>query len=128
MDMWQASKGEALHTQTFLGHPVGCAAALAMIGLIREGLPERCQERGDALRRGLVDRGYEVQGRGLMLGVRLEGTSLAIARGLQRRGYIALPSGQRAEVLCLTPPASLTDAQITGFLDALDSAAEEVVG
>ncbi len=28
---WPASRGEAIHTSTFLGHPVGCAMALAQI-------------------------------------------------------------------------------------------------
>src|SRR5688572_17851790 len=29
---WPPSTGEAIHTSTFLGHPVGCAMALAQIG------------------------------------------------------------------------------------------------
>ena len=32
---WPASTGEAIHTSTFLGHPVGCAMALAQISEIR---------------------------------------------------------------------------------------------
>ena len=32
---WPASTGEAIHTSTFLGHPVGCAMALAQIAEIR---------------------------------------------------------------------------------------------
>jgi 4-aminobutyrate aminotransferase-like enzyme len=32
---WPESTGEAIHTSTFLGHPVGCAMALAQIGEIR---------------------------------------------------------------------------------------------
>ncbi len=32
---WPASAGEAIHTSTFLGHPVGCAMALAQISEIR---------------------------------------------------------------------------------------------
>src|ERR1017187_5490245 len=32
---WPASTGEAIHTSTFLGHPVGCAMALAQIEEIR---------------------------------------------------------------------------------------------
>src|SRR4029434_9711745 len=31
MDAWPLSAGEALHTSTFLGHPVGCAMALASL-------------------------------------------------------------------------------------------------
>ena len=32
---WPVSSGEAIHTSTFLGHPVGCAMALAQIQEIR---------------------------------------------------------------------------------------------
>src|ERR1035437_8534145 len=32
---WPASTGEAIHTSTFLGHPVGCAMALAQIAEIK---------------------------------------------------------------------------------------------
>src|SRR5678809_249155 len=35
MDAWPPTSGEAIHTSTFLGHPVGCAMALANIEEIR---------------------------------------------------------------------------------------------
>ena len=44
---WPASRGEAIHTSTFLGHPVGCAMALAQIQEIEKlELPERSAELG----------------------------------------------------------------------------------
>ena len=44
---WPASTGEAIHTSTFLGHPVGCAMALAQIAEIKKlKLPERAAELG----------------------------------------------------------------------------------
>src|ERR1019366_8243181 len=47
---WPASRGEAIHTSTFLGHPVGCAMALAQIKEIEKlGLPERSAELGEFL-------------------------------------------------------------------------------
>ena len=47
---WPASTGEAIHTSTFLGHPVGCAMALAQIQEIeRLDLPERSAKLGDFL-------------------------------------------------------------------------------
>ena len=33
---WPLSHGEAIHTSTFLGHPVGCAMALAQIEQIEK--------------------------------------------------------------------------------------------
>jgi 4-aminobutyrate aminotransferase-like enzyme len=126
MDTWGASTGEALHTQTFLGHPLGCAAALAVIALLRdEDLPGRARERGARLTKQLSDRGWDVCGRGLMLGARFGPPSLAISRTLQKQGYLVLPAGTRGEVLGLTPPVCITDAQIEGFVEALARAVEE---
>jgi 4-aminobutyrate aminotransferase/(S)-3-amino-2-methylpropionate transaminase len=126
MNAWGASTGEALHTQTFLGHPIGCAAALATIDLVKAGLPQTCASRGARLRAALQEAGHGVRGRGLMLGVELGPESFAISRALLRRGYIVLPAGLAGEVLGLTPPASLTDAQQDGFVAALGDAISEV--
>ena len=115
MDAWGASTGQAIHTQTFLGHPVGCAAALAALDVVADGLPERCRERGHALRSALG--GFETRGAGLMLAVEIGGDALAASRKLLRKGWIALPAG--ATSLSLTPPACLTDAQIAGFAAAV---------
>ncbi|HXV36591.1 MAG TPA: aspartate aminotransferase family protein, partial [Myxococcota bacterium] len=47
MDAWPRCDGEALRTQTFLGHPPGCAAALASIAVLEEEkLVERAAELG----------------------------------------------------------------------------------
>src|SRR5207248_10081930 len=49
-EAWPASRGEAIHTSTFLGHPVGCAMALAQIRELRARcLPERAAVAGDRL-------------------------------------------------------------------------------
>ncbi len=75
---WPASTGEAIHTSTFLGHPVGCAMALAQIAEIeRLKLAERAAELGDYLLKTLeakiADLKFrsEVRGLGLMAGVEL---------------------------------------------------------
>jgi len=34
MDQWPESPGEAMHTSTFLGHPVGCAMALKSLDIL----------------------------------------------------------------------------------------------
>src|SRR3569833_213999 len=45
---WPVSRGEAIHTSTFLGNPVGCAMALAQIEENRENdLPERAAKLGE---------------------------------------------------------------------------------
>ena len=47
---WPPSSGEAIHTSTFLGHPVGCAMALAQIEEIKaRKLVQRSAELGKLL-------------------------------------------------------------------------------
>src|SRR5208283_3508430 len=77
MDMaWPVSSGEAIHTSTFLGHPVGCAMALAQIEEIRRRqLVPRSARLGNylvrALKAALVRSRFDVavRGLGLMAGV-----------------------------------------------------------
>ncbi|MCB9780319.1 MAG: aspartate aminotransferase family protein [Alphaproteobacteria bacterium] len=128
MDAWGASKGEALHTQTFLGNPLGCAMALASIGSIERQLPE-VLDKGEWLRERLHGLGLPVRGRGLLLGIELPDgpDALATSGALLQRGFIVLPSGEarpgddprRAVVLCLTPPLCITVDQLAAFVDAL---------
>jgi 4-aminobutyrate aminotransferase-like enzyme len=119
MDAWGASTGMALHTQTFLGNPVGCAMALSCIGVLESVVPE-VDAKSAWLIGELEQRGYTVQGRGLLLGVVLP-RSLEVSRALLQRGFIALPAGERAEVLALTPPMTITCEELGQFLDALDA-------
>lgn len=129
MDAWGASAGEALHTQTFLGSPLGCAMALACIDSL-ERLRGGVQPLSSQLRRELAARGLPVRGRGLLLGVVLPDgpDALATSRGLMQRGYIALPAGEArgeddprsAVVLALTPPLCIDEGQLSGFVAALD--------
>ncbi len=116
MDAWPASTGEALHTQTFLGHPVGCAAALASLAAIdNEKLTQRSAENGARSLQQLRERlgthrnVTDIRGRGLMLGIECRDgaiASRACARALSR-GIILLPSGEGGRVLSLTPPLSI---------------------
>jgi 4-aminobutyrate aminotransferase/(S)-3-amino-2-methylpropionate transaminase len=130
MDAWPASTGEALRTQTFLGHPPGCAAALASLAVIEEEkLVERAAELGafalGRLRARLDARAgvRDVRGCGLLLGVECDrGPRAAAACGAAlRRGVIALASGDRGEVISITPPLGI-DRDV--FALALDVLAE----
>lgn len=120
MGAWGASAGEALHTQTFLGHPPGCAAGLVTLRRLPD-TAARCAERGAALRTALESAGFSVRGLGLMLGVELGSRSLGASRSLMSAGWIALPAGMNAEVLSLTPPCVITDAQIHAFVQDLQA-------
>ena len=84
MDAWPPSSGEAIHTSTFLGHPLSCAAGIGFLDALEsEGLAERAADLGrwtlDYLRSELegVGRVTDVRGRGLMVGVEMSGRGAA---------------------------------------------------
>jgi len=115
---WPASKGEALHTQTFLGHPASCAAAIASLDIAnRWQLAERAQGLGrlalETLRSLLVgfETVREVRGLGLMLGVECASPeiSIAVSTAMLSQGYVLLPSGEDGRVLSLTPPLVISE-------------------
>jgi 4-aminobutyrate aminotransferase/(S)-3-amino-2-methylpropionate transaminase len=128
MDAWPSSEGEALHTQTFLGHPPGCAAALASIAVIEdEKLVERAAETGPIALAHLQSRlagcadVAEVRGRGLMLGIELRdaGDAASVCTSALERGVIALPSGDDGRVVGLSPPLGIETKLLCDALDRL---------
>jgi 4-aminobutyrate aminotransferase-like enzyme len=56
-----------------------------------------------------------------MLGVHVP-DALRVTRALLERGFIALPCGERAEALGLTPPLTITDAQLEAATAAVHDA------
>ncbi len=128
MEAWPLSSGEALHTQTFLGHPGGCAAALASMEIIeREGLVENAASLGrralERLEAALAGRDgiVAVRGLGLMLGIEFpDGERCsAVVEALLQNGVIVLPSGTGGCVLSMTPPLSIDSAALDHALDAV---------
>jgi len=134
---WPASTGEAIHTSTFLGNPVGCAMALAQIAEIeRLKLPDRAAELGEFLFAELQTLQSEIsnlelkihaRGLGLMAGVELrrhDGSPATVEtftaiKALLRRGYIFLPEGEYGNVIGFTPPLTITRAQLVKAVAAL---------
>ena len=126
---WPNSTGEAIHTSTFLGHPVGCAMALAQIAEIKKlKLPERSAELGKFLLAELssiknlkLKINNSARGLGLMVGVELVlpngkpamEIALDAIKKLLQRGYIFLPEGEHANVISFTPPLTISKAQLT---------------
>ncbi|HET9097901.1 MAG TPA: aspartate aminotransferase family protein [Candidatus Baltobacteraceae bacterium] len=127
MDVWPESPGEALHTSTYLGNPMGCSAALANLGEIeRLELPQRARQLGlmlgarlDALRAdGNV---IDVRGRGLMWGIEFAdaATAASIVKNALKAGVILLQAGPQGNVISLTPPLVITQQQLFRAVDII---------
>ncbi len=137
MAAWGPSQGEALHTSTFLGHPVACAAATAALRVVvADDVPALAQRAGErwiaALHEaiGAHPAVREIRGAGLMIGIELRDYAGVSAKsrawqlvvGALRRGVVLLPAGAGGEVVQLTPPVVLSDAQRAAVVDAAAAA------
>ncbi len=133
---WPASNGEAIHTSTYLGHPVGCAMAIAQIEEIRRfDLPGRSLALGQHLitvlnkyfNTDIGDLQFQIRGIGLIIGLEIRtnagrpatDVSLAVIKEMLHRGYILLPEGEHANVIGFTPPLTITLRELTGMVSTL---------
>ncbi|WP_441248381.1 aspartate aminotransferase family protein [Kitasatospora sp. McL0602] len=119
-----------LHSATFGGHPLSCAALPAALGAI-----EQLAEHGKALSSQL-DAGLDalrdrhpaavraVRGRGLLRGVDLcsPATAGAVVLELASRGLLVSPCLGRPTTVRLLPPLVSTEADVAEALDILDAA------
>ena len=135
---WPESTGEALHTSTFLGNPLGCRMALESLELLEaEPWNERVTALGTHLAAGLQalfanapHRFGPPRGLGLMRGLPLitaQGQPDAAGAGLMveamlARGVIMLSGGVDQNVLSFTPPFIITPHEIDFALAQLRAA------
>jgi len=126
MAAWGRSGGEARHTSTFLGHPLACAAALAMLETLHaEGWVRRVAERAEVFDAALsslhvVDGVADVRGLGALWGVELRTAAgepdamrtFATVKAALRRGVLLLGGGSDRNVLALMPPFSIAADQL----------------
>jgi len=111
-----------LHTTTFGGNPLSCAAALATIDvLIEEQLPERAAEMGEYVLAGLCEavRGHEdlvvdVRGKGLLIALEFvdDTTGFAVSKYLFDRGVLVAGTLVNARTIRIEPPLTIERAQM----------------
>ncbi|MGH9366541.1 MAG: aminotransferase class III-fold pyridoxal phosphate-dependent enzyme [Thermoanaerobaculia bacterium] len=125
-----------LHTTTFGGNPVCCAAAIATINvLLEEDLPRQAGEKGEYLlpRLNALAGKYPkamagARGRGLMLGMEFTSHELgyAVAKCLFARQILISGTYINAQVLRIEPPLPVSYPQLDRFLAELEESLEEV--
>jgi acetylornithine/N-succinyldiaminopimelate aminotransferase len=105
---------------TFGGGPVVCAAALANLGVIaREGLVANAGVIGQYIREEALGLGVPgVQGRGLLIGLRLERPAAEVQRALFTH-HIVTGTSADPDVLRLMPPLGFSRAEADLLLTAL---------
>ncbi|HEY1680647.1 MAG TPA: aspartate aminotransferase family protein [Candidatus Tumulicola sp.] len=128
MDAWPVSSGEALHTSTYLGNPMGCAAALAVIDEVQDrSLPERAMRLGETIaersRRwtglsGVVD----VRGRGAFWGIEFDRPERAerLVKDALQDGLILLQSGATGNVVTIGPPLVIAFDDLSHALETIE--------
>jgi putrescine aminotransferase len=119
-----------IHTSTFAGNPLACAAVPAALAAI-EGLTERGRTIAGAMALGLAelhrrhdDLVINVRGKGLLWGLELCAASVTreVLTILAKTGLIVSPCLGRPEVLRLLPPVIASDTEVAAGLELLDNA------
>lgn len=136
MDRWDAGA----HGGTFGGNPLACAAALAVIDVLREGALENARTVGLMLREGIsallkdCPLRTDVRGFGVMIGIEFRDaehqpateTVAALVGAARERGLLLLSCGVDKNVLRLMPPTTLTPQEAQQSLDILQAAVAAV--
>jgi 4-aminobutyrate aminotransferase/(S)-3-amino-2-methylpropionate transaminase len=143
MNAWPPSQGEAIHTSTFLGNPLACAAGVSFLEeLAAADLVTRSREMGrDFLallseNLGGVPGVADVRGRGLMIGVELAdpargrplaGGAARVAILALQEGLLVLPAGAEGHVVELSPPMTITRRQVEWCVPVLGELIRDAV-
>lgn len=115
------------HASTFGGNPVAAAAALAVIEIIEdEKLLDKATEIGTLLKEALqgfvdqYDKLLEVRGKGMMLGLVVDGEAKDVVEALAAQGLLALTAGKN--VVRFLPPLSLKEEDLEEAIDMISDA------
>ncbi len=122
-----------MHTTTFGGNPLACAAAIATIGtLIEENLPERAAVVGEYFLNELKeaakehgDKVLEIRGQGLMIGIEFHKDEIGyeVSKGMFDRGILVAGTLINSKTIRIEPALTISyeevDKVVSTFKDVL---------
>ncbi|MCI9030332.1 MAG: aminotransferase class III-fold pyridoxal phosphate-dependent enzyme [Muribaculaceae bacterium] len=112
---------------TFGGNHLACAAAIAVLDIIRdENLVENAARTGERLiaRLRSIPEIKEVRGRGLMIGMEIDGDASELRRKLLFGNHV-FTGGAGIHTVRLLPPLTITDGEADIFIERLKKAIKE---
>jgi putrescine aminotransferase len=125
-----------IHSTTFGGNPLACAAGLAAIQVtLEEDLPGQAAAKGDFLLRELagLQRKYPLvlagaHGRGLLIGMEFPVQEIGwqVAAGLFKRGVLVAGTYSRAQVIRIEPALGIPMELLKEMLNRLEDTFKEV--
>ena len=129
-------KNPFIHTSTFGGNPLACAAGIAAIHVtLEEDLVGQAHKKGRYLLGELMalqmryDRVLrKAQGKGLLLGLEFENTEIGykVVANLFKRGVLVAGTLTNSRVVRIEPALNISDALIDEVLDILEETLKEV--
>ncbi len=137
-----ATLAQRIHFNTFGGNPVSCAIGRKVIEVIdREGYQQRCAVLGERLLAGmrkLMDKHSvigEVRGKGLMVALEMvkdrktkepdRDTTARVFERAKELGILIGKGGLYGNIIRITPPMCISEADVDFTLDVLDQAYRE---
>ena len=117
--------GVGAHASTFGGSPLVAAAALEVLTvLIEDQVVARGRASGDYFKKALASlkarhaRICEVRGRGLLLGIRMDGPADQLVRACLEKGFLV--NAVQGDTLRFVPPLIVSTNEIDALIQCLD--------
>ncbi|MFL6556003.1 MAG: aminotransferase class III-fold pyridoxal phosphate-dependent enzyme, partial [Bacillus sp. (in: firmicutes)] len=125
-----------MHTTTFGGNPLACAAAIATIGvLIEDKLPERAAEVGayflEELKnaaKGHEDKVLEIRGQGLMIGIEFHQDEIGydVSKGMFDRRVLVAGTLINSKTIRIEPALSISYEEVKKVVSTFKEVLEQI--
>ena len=137
--IWEALiPNPVLHSTTFGGNPIACAAGIAAVTVtLEEDLPGQAATKGEVMLKELaaLQTKYpsllrSIRGKGLLIGLEFPSDTIGYqcAAGLFRRGVLVAGTYSNARTIRIEPPLGIPATLLQEFLNRLEDSLKEIEG